>query len=364
MPHSSSDQSQTHPSAIAKPTIVVLGPGQMGLVCARVLAEHPSAPIVRLWGHTPSECEQLAITRKSQRLPGFVLPPSVAVEASDAKALRGAHLIVNSIPVQFMHEVWMRLAPHVRAAAHPRAAVVNVSKGISTTSFLRPSEAIAHALREAKVDSLDGPPRSIATLSGPTIATELARCLPAAMVVASDDAALAEQVQGLFGTSWLRIYTHHDLLGIELAGAVKNVIAIAAGICDGLNAGSNAKSALLARGLAEITRLGAAMGASPQTFFGIAGVGDLATTCFSPEGRNRSCGEALGKGMALDAYLASIPFVVEGVATTKGVMELAKKYRVEMPIVAAVHAVLFEQVDPIDAIGLLMRREQKAERVG
>jgi glycerol-3-phosphate dehydrogenase (NAD(P)+) len=184
------------------------------------------------------------------------------------------------------------------------------------------------------------------------------------MVVASDDAALAERVQQLFGTSWLRIYTHHDLLGIELAGAVKNVIAIAAGICDGLHAGSNAKSALLARGLAEITRLGAAMGASPQTFFGIAGVGDLATTCFSPEGRNRSCGEALGKGMALDAYLASIPFVVEGVATTKGVMELARKYRVEMPIVSAVHAVLFEQVDPIDAIGLLMRREQKAERVG
>jgi glycerol-3-phosphate dehydrogenase (NAD(P)+) len=332
----------------------------MGLVCANLLADHPSNAVVRLWGHNASECDVLALSRRSPRLLGTLLDPRVSMQSHDAKALAEVDVIVNSIPVQFIREVWTRLAAHVPAGA----GVVNVSKGIETTTMLRPSQVIAASLREAGVDSLDGPPRAIATLTGPTIATELARCLPAAMVVASDDAALAERVQQLFGTKWLRIYTHHDLLGIELAGAVKNVIAIAAGICDGLQAGSNAKSALLARGLAELTRLGTSMGASPQTFFGVAGVGDLATTCFSPEGRNRSCGEALGKGMALDAYLASIPFVVEGVQTTKGVMELARKYRVEMPIVSAVHAVLFESMDPIDAIGMLMQREQKAERVG
>lgn len=332
----------------------------MGWVSAQVLVGHTSEPIVRLWGHNRAECDSLALGRKSERMPGQMLDKRIIVDGRDAQALADADVIVNSIPVQFMREVWTRLAPNVPK----HASVVNVSKGIETTTSLRPSQVIASALREAGVDNADEPARSIATLSGPTIATELARCLPAAMVVASDDPQLADRVQQLFGTKWLRIYTHHDLLGIELAGAVKNVIAIAAGICDGLAAGSNAKSALLARGLAELARLGTAMGASPQTFFGVAGVGDLATTCFSPEGRNRSCGEALGKGVKLDTYLASIPFVVEGVQTTKGVMELSRKYRVEMPIVSSVHAVLFEGTDPIDAIAQLMKREPKAERVG
>jgi glycerol-3-phosphate dehydrogenase (NAD(P)+) len=182
------------------------------------------------------------------------------------------------------------------------------------------------------------------------------------MIAASDDAEFARDLQRLFTTSWLRIYTNPDVLGVELAGAVKNVIAIAAGVIDGLKAGYNAKSALLARGLAEIARLGIAMGASPDTFFGVAGVGDLATTCFSPEGRNRSCGRRWGREEARglpeeDAH------IVEGVQTTRAVLALARKYRVEMPIVEAAHAVLFEGVDPIAAIGLLMSREPKAERV-
>jgi glycerol-3-phosphate dehydrogenase (NAD(P)+) len=205
-------------------------------------------------------------------------------------------------------------------------------------------------------------------LSGPTIAAELARCLPATMIAASDDASFSQRMQQIFSTSWLRTYTHSDVLGVEVAGAVKNVIAIAAGVLDGLNAGYNAKSALLARGLAEIARLGGAMGASRETFFGIAGAGDLATSCFSPEGRNRTCGEALGKGEPLDGYLARTTHrggsVVEGVATTRSVMELAKKYRVDMPITAAVHAVLFEGVDPLNAIGKLMSRDPIGERVG
>ena len=181
--------------------------------------------------------------------------------------------------------------------------------------------------------------------------------------IRGDDHDFAKRVQAVFSTSWLRVYTNSDLLGVELAGAVKNVIAIAAGIVDGLQAGNNAKSALLARGLAEIARLGLAMGASPETFFGVAGVGDLATSCFSPEGRNRSCGEALGKGATLEDFLSQTPHVVEGVATARSVVDLAKKYRVEMPIAQAVHAVLFEGVDPIEAIGKLMSREPKAERV-
>jgi len=272
------------------------------------------------------------------------------------EALRDADVIVSAIPVQFTRAAWEALREHVPA----KAGVVSVSKGIETSTLLRPTQIIAAAL----ADDPDTKPRPIGTLSGPTIATELARGLPATMTAASDDRDFASQLQQLFSTSWLRVYTHDDLLGVELAGATKNVIAIAAGIIDGLNAGFNAKSALLARGLAEITRLGTAMGAKSDTFFGIAGVGDLATTCFSPEGRNRSCGEALGKGIALEDHLRSTTSVVEGVETTRGVVELARKYRVEMPITEAVHDVLFEGLDPIAAIGRLMSRQLRDEHVG
>src|SRR5690606_24848097 len=212
-------------------------------------------------------------------------------------------------------------------------------------------------------DALPISPRPLGCLSGPTIASELIRCLPATMVAASDHPRFAQRLQAAFTTSWMRVYTHTDLLGVELAGATKNVIAIAAGVIDGLQAGYNAKSALLARGLAEIARLGHAMGAAPETFYGIAGVGDLATTCFSPEGRNRSCGEALGRGMKLQEHLERSRSVVEGVATTRSVVDLARKYRVEMPITEAVHAVLFEGLDPLDGITRLMSRELKDERV-
>ncbi|MEO0587547.1 MAG: NAD(P)H-dependent glycerol-3-phosphate dehydrogenase, partial [Planctomycetota bacterium] len=191
-----------------------------------------------------------------------------------------------------------------------------------------------------------------------------ARCLPATITAAAEDPELADTLQAMFTTPWFRVYTNADLLGVELAGATKNVIALAAGILDGLQAGNNAKSALLSRGLAEITRLGVAMGAKRETFFGLSGVGDLATTCFSPTGRNRSCGEQLGKGRKLDAVLADIPGIVEGVATTKAVVQLADRYRVEMPITQGIHAVLFEGLDPLDGITALMTRNPKAEHVG
>lgn len=341
--------------------MVVLGVGQMGLVCASMLAaperKGTDRPSVVIWGRNADEVGELTQTRRSPRLPGFLLPESVRVSIRDSD-LESADLIVSAIPVQYMRDAWTRLKPHVPKST--KVGVVSVAKGIENETLLRPSQIVADVLG----DDPDGPPRPIGVLTGPTIAAELARCLPATMIAASDDMALAERVQRLFSSSWLRVYTNNDMLGAEIAGALKNVIAIAAGVLDGLKAGYNAKSALLARGLAEIARFGTAMGASPETFFGIAGVGDLATSCFSPEGRNRSLGEALGKGVKLKEYLARSQYVVEGVPTTRSVMDLAKKYRVEMPITAAVHAVLFEGLDPLSAIGQLMSRELKGERVG
>lgn len=341
-----------------RPRVVVLGIGQMGLVCAGILAggKAPNDELaVSLWGHSAEESGQLAQTRRSPRLAEFELPERVQVALTDEAAIARAELIVSAVPVQFTREVWVRLRPLV-----PRGAgVVSVSKGIENGTLLRPTQIIADVM----ADDPDARPRALGALSGPTIAAELVRCLPATMVAASDDEAFAQRVQRLFSTSWMRVYTNQDLIGVEVAGATKNVIAIAAGVLDGLRVGFNAKSALLARGLAEITRLGVAMGARSETFFGISGVGDLATTCFSPEGRNRSCGEALGRGETLKSYLKRTPSVVEGVATTRSVMDLATKYRVEMPITEAVYGVLFEGMDPIEAIGRLMQRELKQERV-
>lgn len=360
------------PSQPAKPPsqptrVVVLGVGQMGLVCANALAgpdpglgEARKGLEVRIWGHNADEVGGVAQTRRSPRLDGFVLDETVRVCTDAGEAVAGAEVVVAAVPAQHLREVFEPM----RRLIAPRAGIVSVAKGIEVGTLRRPTQVIGAALR----DNPDTAPRPLGALSGPTIAAELARCLPATMIAASDpttdDGTFAASIQRLFATSWLRIYTNTDLLGVELAGALKNVIAIAAGILDGLSAGSNAKSALLARGLAEIARLGAAMGASPETFFGVAGVGDLATTCFSPEGRNRSCGEALGRGEPLESFLARTPFVVEGVATTRAAAALAEKYRVEMPITRAVHAVLFDGLDPLEAITRLMSRELKAERVG
>lgn len=338
--------------------IAVLGLGQMGLVCASVLSsadrargtgEHP-IPTVIVWGHDEREAGELSQTRRSPRLPGFALPDEVRVCVKDAD-LAVADLVVSAIPAQFMRATWERLAGHISSGA----AAVSVAKGVENNTLARPSQVIGQ---------VRGSNAPIGVLSGPTIATELARGLPATMVAASESPDLALWVQRLFSTRWLRIYTHSDVLGVELAGATKNVIALAAGILDGLSAGNNAKSALLARGLAEITRLGVAMGAQADTFFGVAGVGDLATSCFSPEGRNRSCGEALGRGERLEDHLKSSRFVVEGVATCRSVIDLARRHQVDMPIASAVHAVLFQGLDPIDALARLMAREPKCERIG
>jgi glycerol-3-phosphate dehydrogenase (NAD(P)+) len=233
--------------------------------------------------------------------------------------------------------------------------VLSVAKGIEITSLHRPSEIIAEFLGQ----------RPIAALSGPSIAAELARRLPATMVVAAggadNSADFARWIQELFTTSYLRVYRNDDLLGVELAGAMKNVIAIAAGMLDGMKMGNNAKAALLTRGLVEITRLGVAMGAQPETFAGLAGMGDLVTTCVSPEGRNRSFGQRVGQGEKPQVVLASMVGVVEGVPTCESVVRLAKARGIEMPISESLHGVLFEGRDPKSQLAGLMAREPKAE---
>ena len=338
-----------------------VGDGAMATVMALLLDSRDVA--VTLWGPHADHVAEIIQTRENRRyLPGYPLPERIRLTADPATAFRDADLIVSAIPTQYMRSVWQRLAEHLP----PGLPIVSVAKGIEQDTILRPTQIIADVLA-ATADGdaqADAAPRPLASLSGPSVADELARCLPATVAAASDDPELARRLQATFTTQWFRVYTNPDLVGVELAGALKNVIALAAGILDGLSAGNNAKSALLSRGLAEITRLGTAMGAAPETFFGLTGVGDLATTCFSPSGRNRSCGEMLGKGKKLDDCLKQIPGVVEGVPTTRAVVELAQQHAVEMPITDAVHQVLFQGLDPLDAISNLMSREPKTERVG
>ncbi|MCC5828647.1 MAG: NAD(P)-dependent glycerol-3-phosphate dehydrogenase [Phycisphaeraceae bacterium] len=339
--------------------ITIIGDGSMATVCALLLESQGHR--VTVWGPIPEHVETLIQTRENKRyLPGHRLPDSLVFTANTQRALENARLVINAIPTQYIRAVWLKIGESIP----DQTPIVSVAKGIEIDTQLRPTQIISDCLHKVGRDDPDGKPRPLAALSGPSVAEELARCLPATVCAASENEAFAVRIQELFSTHWFRVYTNPDLLGVELAGALKNVIAIAAGILDGLQAGNNAKSALLARGLAEITRLGAAMGASVETFYGLTGVGDLATTCFSPTGRNRTCGELLGRGRKLDDVLAAIPGVVEGVPTTSAVRSLAVTHRVEMPITEAVHEVLFEGLDPLEAISRLMQRPLRSESPG
>ena len=329
--------------------IAIVGDGQMALALADILALKGISTMV--WSPFPADADTLRRDRSTVRLPGFRLADSVDVLGDDGASLASATLLVNAIPTQYIRPTWSKLARHV-ALGTP---VVSVAKGIETTGLKRPTEILAEVL---------GPRTSVGALSGPSIATELTRHLPAVLVAASSDAALAERTAVLFTSPWTRIYSHDDVLGVELAGALKNVIAIAAGIVDGAMLGTNAKSALLARGLAEIVRFGTALGARAETFFGVAGVGDLATTCFSPEGRNRSFGEAIARGAVAGELLTQGMSVVEGAPTAKAVREIALKRGIEMPITDAVYAIVFGGQAPMDALAELMRRATGPERVG
>jgi glycerol-3-phosphate dehydrogenase (NAD(P)+) len=304
-----------------------------------------------MWGYFEEHIHELIQDQENRRfLPGVRIPPQVRLTHNDAAAFERADLIVSAVPCQFMRNVWTKLRPHVPAAL----PIISVTKGIENDTLLCPTQIIADVLPD---------PRSVAALSGPSIAAELARCLPATVVASSADPELALAVQTVFTTQWFRVYTNTDLIGVELAGATKNVIAIAAGAVDGLGAGDNAKSALLTRGLVEIARLGVALGAQRETFFGLAGLGDLVTTCISPFGRNRTAGERIGRGEKVADVLDSIESVVEGVPTTKSVMQLAQRTGIEMPITRAVYQILFEDKDVIEAISELMSRAPKPETI-
>jgi len=337
--------------------VTILGDGAMATVCSILLTSNGHR--VTMWGAFEESIEQLLQDREQRRLlPGVKVPAAVRLTANDADCFEETTLVVSAVPTQYMRGVWTRLKPHLP----PGVPIVSVAKGIENETLLRPTEVVADVLGERYASRNGGASHPLAALSGPNIAAELARYLPATAVAASADEEVARRVQAVFSTQWFRVYTNDDAIGVELAGATKNVIAIAAGILDGLGAGNNAKSALVTRGLVEITRLGAAMGASADTFFGLAGLGDLITTCVSPEGRNRSVGERIGKGQKLADVLASMDSVAEGVPTTRSVMQLARRYRVEMPITEAVHAVLFENKDVLHALTDLMTREPKPER--
>jgi glycerol-3-phosphate dehydrogenase (NAD(P)+) len=331
--------------------VTILGNGAMATICSILLAHNGHG--VTMWGASRESIERLSRNREQVRLlPGVRVPDAVRLTADDADCFRGCTMILSAVPTQYMREVWQRLAPHVPAGV----PIVSAAKGIEIHTMLRPTEVIEEVLKGER----ESPP--LAAISGPNIAGEIARRLPAAAVAASDDEVLAQRVQAAFSTPWFRVYTNDDVLGVELAGAVKNVIAIAAGILDGLGAGNNAKASLVTRGLVEITRLGVAMGARESTFQGLAGLGDLITTCVSPEGRNRRVGEQIGQGMSLAQVLAGMSSVAEGVPTTQAAMELAGRYDVEMPITRAVSAVLFEGKDPSTALTDLMARCPRPER--
>ena len=337
--------------------VTILGDGAMATVCSILLTENGHN--VTMWGAFEESIEQLMQDREQRRLlPGVKVPQSVRLTANDAECFDGATMVLSAVPTQYMRSVWTRLKDYLPR----RVPVVSVAKGIENHTLLRPTQVIADVIGGRKPAwgraVADSP---LVALSGPNIAAELARYLPATAVAASMDEEVARRVQWTFSTQWFRVYTNTDVIGVELAGAMKNIIAIAAGIIDGLGAGNNAKAALVTRGLVEITRLGVAMGAQAETFKGLAGIGDLITTCVSPEGRNRTVGERIGKGKRLEEVLGAMDSVAEGVPTTRSVRELALRHKVEMPITEAVYAVLFENKDVLQALTELMTRDPKPE---
>ncbi len=327
--------------------VSIIGDGAMATVMAMLLCEKKIR--TRMWSYDAGQLSRLQAAGENIKfLPGYKFPEQLTFEGKDNRIMTGADLIVSAVPCQFMRGIWVRLKNYVPGDV----PIVSVAKGIENDTLLRPTQILADVL---------GGRSGYVALSGPTIADELARKLPATCCVASDDEDLAKKIQATFNAPWLRVYTNSDIKGVELAGAMKNVIAIAAGIVDGIRGGDNAKAALLCRGLAEISRLGTAMGAKPQTFAGLAGLGDLVTTCFSPKGRNRSFGERIGRGQSAEQAQKATESVIEGIATCKSVCALAQKYGIEMPITQAVYEVLFKNKPMRAAIAELMSRQLKAE---
>jgi glycerol-3-phosphate dehydrogenase (NAD(P)+) len=329
-------------------TFAILGAGAWGTAVARHLAQTPSHR-VRLWCARPATADELLATRENRRLlPGVPIPDAVEITADFDQAVAAADLCVGAVPT-----VYMRAALAPVAGRYPTAVPwLSLAKGVEIETFLRPTQIAERVLGVDRV----------AVLSGPSHAEEVSRGLPTSLVAASAELELARRVQTAFTGERFRVYTNADVVGVELAGALKNVIGIAAGICDGLGFGDNAKAALLTRGLVEMARFGIALGAEHATFYGLAGIGDVMTTCFSPHGRNRRVGQRLAAGESLADILASTAMVAEGVYTTRSVYERTHAMGVEMPILAEVYRVLYESKPPLQAVTDLMLRRLVREQ--
>ncbi|MBL8822243.1 MAG: NAD(P)-dependent glycerol-3-phosphate dehydrogenase [Planctomycetia bacterium] len=328
--------------------LAVIGDGAMGTACA-IMAHARGIQEITLWSARAESGVELCKHRENKvLLPGIIIPDQITLTLDVENAIQDADLILVAVPTVYLRTTISRFVQQVSANTIP---VLSVVKGLETGTLLRPSEIIETVWGK----------RPIAVLSGPCHAEEITRGKPTGLVVASIDGQLAKLVQESFHGDSIRIYTSNDIIGVELAAAVKNVIAIAAGISDGLNLGDNAKSALLTRALVEMMEFGMAHGADAQTFVGLAGLGDLITTCISPHGRNRSLGERLGKGETLDHILASTPKIAEGVTTAKSLYERCQELSLDMPIARSVYQVLYEHLVPRLAVKELLSREPKSE---
>lgn len=329
--------------------IAVLGAGSWGTTLAQVLSDRGSD--VTLWAREEEVRESIEKRRVNETfLPGIVLSGKITPVASVGDAVDGARLVVSVIPSHGVRGVFAEAGPFIGK----EAIIVSATKGIEEGSMLTPSGILSEALGGRGHGA-------IAVLSGPSFANEVSRRLPAAVCVASSSVEAAKEVQKAFSTNYFRVYTNSDVIGVELGGALKNVIAIAAGISDGLELGHNARAALITRGLAEMGRLGASLGASQATFAGLSGLGDLVLTCTGPLSRNYTVGVSVGRGASIGEVTGSMKMVAEGVKTCRGAKALAARQGVEMPITEAVFSVLYEGTSPREAVMGLMARELRDE---
>lgn len=323
--------------------VAMLGAGSWGTALALVLARNKHE--VKLWAHREEQAEEIRAKRTNERyLPGIPLPNDWAISTDLQEVVRGVDAVVAAIPSKAFREVMSRLG-------EVRCPVVSVTKGIEYESCMTMTRVLESCVPGVKS----------AALSGPTFALEVAKGFPGAIVAASNDAAVAEKVQTLFHRPEFRVYTSTDLVGVELGGALKNVIAIAAGLGDGVGFGDNSKAALVTRALAEVRRLGMACGAQAETFAGLSGLGDLTVTCFSQLSRNRKFGERFGRGEKVEQILATSTSVAEGYPTARSAYQLAKRMGVETPIIGEVYAMLYEGKNLKDSLRDLTTRSSKAE---
>ena len=331
--------------------VAVVGAGSWGTAVAAIVAGNVPTT---LWARRPELAAQICDTHENGTyLPGIALPENLNATASLEEACAGADVLVLGVPSHGLRSVLADARPYVG----PNVPVVSLAKGIEQATLAR--------MTEVACEVFDGhDPACIGVLTGPNLAREVAAGQPTASVVAMSDPAVAEEMQRLFFAPTFRVYTNPDVVGCEMAGALKNVLAIGAGIADGLGYGDNTKAALMTRGLAELARLGVAMGGDPLTFAGLAGMGDLIATCSSPQSRNRHVGVELGKGRALDDIVAEMNMVAEGVKSSRPLCELARRNDVEVPIAEHVVKVLYEDVSPHEMVASLMLRQAKPEIYG